>query len=534
MGWLQRIFGQHSEPEPPLHAPPIDTRGDGSGELTSADDFLARLERSEDLEGALDEAAVEERAAGMVGGRHFLDWGEKVQRLKREQKLDEALALVMRIIEASERQQAVEASHAELRARALGGDRKQYIPRETPPGWTHQAAIILRKLGRYEDEVAVIDRWEAHAGSPDRWVGATHRKLLERREKAAQLAEAARLDPGSRTAKKSASRPESAKEPKPKELKPQVRMTMASPEMLEQEPAEAYRELRELIDAEPNPARSWYLRWWAADTLTLLQDYVRAAREYPEALGGRAVMQIERLWSLKVAAEMSVMASEVLAFLGPKVTSFGRQHLHEVQQAMEALLEQDQGSDAWPSLREWAETAPQDPYQVFIGSSAGYRASQEVTIQHYRFGQAPEVVSACADLMRRAENEVRRASGVPFVGEGWVAETSLYRQVQAAFPDKDVIQHGSPDWLGRQHLDVWIPDLRVALEYQGVQHDQPVDYFGGEEGLAATHLRDERKRRLCNANSVRLIEVRPGYDLIEVLTQIGQSGPVESEVRGQD
>lgn len=520
MSWLQRLLGKTSDlesPQPPASSEASQSAGVG------ADDFLARIDRFEELRAELDAAEAEERAAGRVRGRHYLDWGEELKQLKRDQNLDEALALAIQIIEATERQQAAEASHAELRARVLGGEPDQYLPRETPPGWTEHAAIILRKLGRYDEEVAVIDRWKDHAGSPDRWVGATHLKLLQRREKASQLAEAASLDP---SPSHKAPRPLAVKKPAQKESRPKVRMIMAPVETLEQNPAATYRDLRTLIDAEPDAERSWYLRWWAADALTLLQDFVGAAESYPEALGGRAVMQMERLWSLKLEADMSVTAPEVLAFVGPKVTAFGREHLPEVQQAMEVLLEADQESEAWPSLREWAVNSPAVPYQVFIGSSAGHRASKQVAIQHYRFEQAPAVVSLCADLVRRAENEVRRAAGIPLVGEGWVAETNLYHQVRTAFPDLDVIPHGSPGWLGRQHLDVWIPALRMGLEYQGQQHDRPVEFFGGEEAFAMTQQRDERKRRLCRAHGVRLIEVRPGYDPTEVLALIerGRSG----------
>lgn len=485
-------------------------------ECDNADDRGVPLDHFDELWVELDRAEAEERAAGMVRGKVFFEWDEELKRLKREQKLEKALILAMQIIEATERQQVVEASHTELRARALGGEPEEHLPRETPPGWTEHAAIILRKLGRYDEEVAIIDRWQAHAGSPDRWVGAGHQKLLERRKKAAQLAESSRL------VSSPSKKPKPVQERKQKERKPPVRMTMAPVEMLEQDAAATYRDLRALIDAEPNPERSWYLRWWAADALTLLQDHVGAVEAYPEVLGGRAVMQIERLWSLKLEADMAVTGREILALVGPNVTDFGRAHLPEVLRAMELLLEQDQASQAWPSLREWAVISSHVPYQVFIGSPAGYHASQGVTLQHYHFEQASAVVAVCADLIRRAENEVRRAAGLPFVGEGWVSETNLYQQVRAVFPDLDVIPHGSPDWLGRQHLDVWIPALRVGLEYQGEQHDRPIDFFGGEEGFVATQRRDERKRKLCHAHGVSLIEVRPGYELTEVLEKIEQ------------
>ena len=62
-----------------------------------------------------------------------------------------------------------------------------------------------------------------------------------------------------------------------------------------------------------------------------------------------------------------------------------------------------------------------------------------------------------------------------------------------------------------QSIDVYVPDLRLAIEYQGQQHFEPVDLFGGEEGFRATLARDARKRALLTANGVRLIEWR--YDV---------------------
>jgi hypothetical protein len=55
--------------------------------------------------------------------------------------------------------------------------------------------------------------------------------------------------------------------------------------------------------------------------------------------------------------------------------------------------------------------------------------------------------------------------------------------------------------------------MAVALEYHGIQHFQPVEFFGGEEGFQRTQGRDERKRKLCASNSVRLIEIAYYHDI---------------------
>ena len=86
----------------------------------------------------------------------------------------------------------------------------------------------------------------------------------------------------------------------------------------------------------------------------------------------------------------------------------------------------------------------------------------------------------------------------------WKHELSLFHAVRNRYPD--TLYQYRPDWLGRQSLDLYIPSLRTAIEYQGVQHYLPVEFFGGEEALTQRQDLDRVKKELCTANSVRLIE----------------------------
>ena len=70
----------------------------------------------------------------------------------------------------------------------------------------------------------------------------------------------------------------------------------------------------------------------------------------------------------------------------------------------------------------------------------------------------------------------------------------------------DTLYQYRPDWLGRQSLDLYIPSLRTAIEYQGVQHYRPIAFFGGEEAHVQRLELDLVKRQLCEENQVRLIE----------------------------
>ena len=86
----------------------------------------------------------------------------------------------------------------------------------------------------------------------------------------------------------------------------------------------------------------------------------------------------------------------------------------------------------------------------------------------------------------------------------WKHELSLFHAVRGLYPD--TLYQYRPDWLGRQSLDLYIPSLSTAIEYQGVQHYLPVEFFGGEEALCQRRDLDRVKKELCAANSVRLIE----------------------------
>ena len=86
----------------------------------------------------------------------------------------------------------------------------------------------------------------------------------------------------------------------------------------------------------------------------------------------------------------------------------------------------------------------------------------------------------------------------------WQHETQLADLVKTLYPD--AIRELSPSWLGGQRLDIYVPSKRIAFEYQGEQHYQPVKMYGGAVGLVKRQRQDRRKRELCAANNVILFE----------------------------
>mgnify|MGYP001423345527 CR=1 FL=1 len=141
---------------------------------------------------------------------------------------------------------------------------------------------------------------------------------------------------------------------------------------------------------------------------------------------------------------------------------------------------------------------------LFIGTPMN---QPELGVPFYNFDlhNYDAFVDLISKLAREAENKLRQEDNVPLVGEGWVSETALYKAVRDSFPQTTVVHHGRPLWLGRQHLDVWLPVWNIAIEFHGSQHFEPVEFFGGAEAFEATRERDERKAELCAHNGVKLL-----------------------------
>lgn len=123
-------------------------------------------------------------------------------------------------------------------------------------------------------------------------------------------------------------------------------------------------------------------------------------------------------------------------------------------------------------------------------------------------------------IIRFGENEFLKSQGLPGIGQGWISETILYQKIKEAFPETTVIQHGRPNWLGRQHLDIWLPDWRIAVEYHGLQHFQPVEFFGGVDAFEDSQYRDKKKEQLCKINNVHLIISFEGISPEEIIERI--------------
>ena len=74
-----------------------------------------------------------------------------------------------------------------------------------------------------------------------------------------------------------------------------------------------------------------------------------------------------------------------------------------------------------------------------------------------------------------------------------------------------------PKTVYKFRYDFYVPSLNLLIEFHGVQHYEPVEYFGGQEGLENTKLRDAMKKTLANVCGYGFFEI--GYSYLENLSE---------------
>ena len=101
---------------------------------------------------------------GYIDGNHYTEYLDSINDLKRAQRTDDAIALLLRCVDATE---------AEDRVDQWG----------VAPGYYEQLAILYRKEKRYRDEVPILERFAKQRKAP----GALPPKLEARLAKAKDL-----------------------------------------------------------------------------------------------------------------------------------------------------------------------------------------------------------------------------------------------------------------------------------------------------------------------------------------------------------
>ena len=61
--------------------------------------------------------------------------------------------------------------------------------------------------------------------------------------------------------------------------------------------------------------------------------------------------------------------------------------------------------------------------------------------------------------------------------------------------------------ISRKRFDFYIPSVDTCIEYDGIQHFEPVFNFGGEDNFSYTKKNDEEKNEFCKKHNINLIRI---------------------------
>lgn len=99
-------------------------------------------------------------------------------------------------------------------------------------------------------------------------------------------------------------------------------------------------------------------------------------------------------------------------------------------------------------------------------------------------------------------------------------EKHLLQLVMKEFPNYNIISQYAPKWLKGQRFDIFIEELNVAIEYNGIQHFKSIDFFGGDEGLAKTQFLDNQKREKSLKNGVKIFNIDYNQDFNDSFSKL--------------
>lgn len=66
-------------------------------------------------------------------------------------------------------------------------------------------------------------------------------------------------------------------------------------------------------------------------------------------------------------------------------------------------------------------------------------------------------------------------------------------------------------------FDFYLPEYNICIEYDGLQHFKPIEYFGGKKTFKSIQKHDNIKNEYCKNNNINLIRIKYNENIIEKL-----------------
>lgn len=184
----------------------------------------------------------------------------------------------------------------------------------------------------------------------------------------------------------------------------------------------------------------------------------------------------------------------------------------------------------WMKCGNFPNGSARMDYSKFHQAFASWKGirRQKRLENHLKYFSIEKYFKEKDDVWRYADIVLEKANNLEYAdlerstyvkpSQKWISEELVYTLTKKIYPDYVVIYQHRPFFLkspngGQMSYDIFISGLNIAIEYQGKQHFESVDFFGGDEAFLQLKKRDFEKKRLSEENGIRLVYINYWDDI---------------------
>ena len=118
-----------------------------------------------------------------------------------------------------------------------------------------------------------------------------------------------------------------------------------------------------------------------------------------------------------------------------------------------------------------------------------------------------DVICTKHGLFNQIASEHMRGSGCP------KCKLSKGEDVISKYLDKNNIEYNIEHrfngckYKNKLMFDFYLPQYNMCIEYDGIQHFEPISFFGGDKSFEELKIRDDIKNKFCEDNDIKLLRI---------------------------
>lgn len=217
------------------------------------------------------------------------------------------------------------------------------------------------------------------------------------------------------------------------------------------------------------------------------------------------INEIERIYNMNILYGNEIRVCDYLFSDILGIGTHGQIYNNCIAQNIDISKESEIFQEIIKAIHVKEKKAMKYLYEEYIKEFETYQALNNIICWNYRFNNFNDSMKAVHNAYIERDNTIKEILGLPLnMKLKNSSELTLYKIVKDVF--EDAIYQYRTEWLGKQSIDIFIPSRQIAIEYQGQQHFEPINFFGGKESFIRQQENDNRKKKLCIEHNIILIE----------------------------